>query len=296
MENTIGNKESFTSGLEREKSTDEGYDSVLDFTTGKETESLQQQSNPKSDYDSIREKIEKIKAKRNKLYIQCLREIEVLAKSYETGREEILKAKVQSQLTIKDHVEQIKQLKKSNLKYCHEIKTLKIENSVSKKVIAKLGAVVQELGMKLQQGERVKGNEMCWSGKECHANVEMEQSKRLDLEKCKIKLHQLEIKYKEMLEVKKKCEIAVQQKRAKCIELHEDCERKVNELEQWKAICTLKQHDETRIGENYQKIMKKVVGEMTKVQQSIETQTVVRYVITTSNHIACIIMCYNHYS
>ena len=116
MENTIGNMESFTSGLERERSTDEGYDSVLDFTTGNQTESLQQQSNPKSDYDSIREKIEKIKAKRNKLYIQCLREIEVLAKSYETGREEILKAKVQSQLTIKDHVEQIKQLKKSNLK------------------------------------------------------------------------------------------------------------------------------------------------------------------------------------
>ena len=276
MEDTIGNAESFTSGLIRENSTDEGYDSVLDITNRKQTESLQEQSCPQSSYDRIKEKIEKIKAKRKKLHLQYLHQIEDLEISYDTVREGILKTKVQHQLTVKDLVEQMEELRKSNSKYFHEIETLKNEKNASKRAIVKLEAIVQEQGVKLQQGERIKGNEMCWTGKECNANVEMKQSKSSDLEKCRMKLRELAKKYEEMLVVKKECEIAVQQKRAKYINLRVNYERKVNELEQWKAFSNLKQHDEKRIEENYQKVMGKVVEEMTKVQQSIGTQKLVR--------------------
>ena len=268
--------ETFTSSLARQNSTDEGYDSVLDITKGKQTESLQQQSCPQSSYDRIMEKIEKIRVKREKLDLQCLHRLEDLEKSCDTVRENILKTEAQHLLTVKDLVEQTEKLKKSNSKYCHEIETLKNEKNASERAIVKLEAIVQEQGVKLQQGERIKGNEMCWTGKECHANVEMKQSKSSGLENCRMKLHELTKKYKEMLEVKKECEIAVQQKRAKYIGLRVNYERKVNELEQWKAFCTLKRHDEKRIEENYQKVMGKMVEEMTKVQQSIGTQKLVR--------------------
>lgn len=271
------NTETLTSSLEGEN--DEGYYSVLDFTSGKQTENSQQQSHLESFYNNKREEIKKIKNKHlkdakyfkekleelTKANLKYCHEIEIL----KNEREGIKKLIAQYRAAFKYIEEQMVKSNKNNLKYCQMIEALMNDKSASKKVIIELQAIVQEQGLKLQQMEGIMENKKHRTEKEYHATVEMKKNKITDIEKYKIKLHDLEIKYKEMLKVKKECEIVVKQRRERYAELHEDYERKMHELMQWKAICTLKQDDEAKVEERHQKIMRRLVEDMTKIQQSV---------------------------
>ena len=235
---------------------------MLDCTGRKQTEELQQQSCCNNQWMEIAKHLRALKDLDEKLEeanaknLTYCHEIEFLKKFCKIAKEE--RKKLEAQLMAIKHLkEQLEESRKNNLKYCCEIETLRNDNSASKNVIVKLQAVVQEQNIKLQQ---IKEN------RENNATVMMKQNKISDLEKCKVKLRELEIKYKGMLEVKKECEIVVEQKKAKVAELREDYERKIHELKQWKAICALKQYDEKKIEESYQKIMRKALEDMTKIQ------------------------------
>jgi len=160
-----------------------------------------------------------------------------------------------------------------NFECCKEIETLKNDNITKEKVL-ELHAAVDEQVTKLQQVNGNKENDMFGLEEECEVPIERKQSKISDLKKCKMKLGELERKYKEMLEVKKECEIIVEQK--KVAELCEEYERKIHELQQWKLFSALKQHDEKKIEENYQKIVRELLEDVTKIQQLTGMQKVVR--------------------
>ena len=189
-------------------------------------------------------------------------DIEVLKECSKLEKEEIKALKAQL-MTFKNLEEWLEESRKINMNYRCEIETLRSHNSARKNELVKLQAVVQGQGIKLEQME--KENEM-FTVEEDSSTVMMKQNKISDLEKCKMKLCELEIKHKEMLEVKKECEVIVEQRKATVAELREDCERKIHELKQWKAICALRQHDEAKIEESYQKIMAKALEDMTKIQ------------------------------
>ena len=210
---------------------------------------------------AVKDLKEKLEESNSKNLTYC-RDIEVLKKCSKLEREEIKALKAQL-MTFKNFEEQLEESRKINMKYRCEIETLRSYNSARKNEIVKLQAVVQGQGIKLQQME--KESEM-YSVEEDSSTVMMKQNKISDLEKCKMKLRELEIKHKEMLEVKKECEVIVEQRKATVAELREDCERKIHELKQWKAICALRQHDEAKIEESYQKIMGKALEDMTKIQ------------------------------
>lgn len=263
-------------------STDEGYYSVLDCSGRKQTEELQsccddrrkEIENIKNDHLRVVRDLEDRLEELNRSNLKYCHEIEVLKKSSKTDREETEKLKVQYLMTVKELKEQLEQSNINNLKYCCEIEALKNDGITSQKVVFELRAIVQQQDMKLQQMEKTKGNEMYGIEKECHTTVETKQNK-VDLEKCKLKLYELERKYKEMLEVKKECEKVVEQKKAKVVELREDYKRKIHEAEQWKAICTVKQHDVKNIEKSYQKIMREVAEDMRKIQHSKGLQKMV---------------------
>ena len=251
---------------------------MLDCTGRKQKEELQQQQlccdnqrveiveNIKAKHlKAVKHLEEKLEESNTKNLLYC-HEIEVLKKCSKIEREEMKKLNAQYLMTIKNLEEQLEESRKNSLEYCCEINTLRNDNIASKKAIVKLQAVVQGQDIKLQQMEKVKENEMYGIEKERHATVMMKRNKISEIEKCKMKLHELEIKYKEMLEVKKECEIVVEQKKAKVAEIREDYERKIHELKQWKAFCALKQYDEKKIEESYQKIMGKALKDMTKIQ------------------------------
>ena len=247
-------------------STDDGYHSLLDCSTGRK----------QSCCDNQRVEIEKITAKHlravkdleekleesNSKNLAYCHDIAVLKKCSKFEREEIKELKAQL-MTFKNLNEQLEESRKINMKYRCEIEVLRNHNSARKNEIVELQAVVQGQDIKLQQMD--KENEM-YSIEEDNSTKMTKQSKISDLEKCKMKVRELEIKHKEMLEVKKKCEIVVEQKKAKVAELREDYERKIHELKQWKAICALKQHDEAKTEESYQKITGKALEDMTKIQ------------------------------
>jgi len=92
------------------------------------------------------------------------------------------------------------------VEYCNEIETLKNDNN-SKKTINELQAIVQEQSVKLQHIERNEDNDVCELEEESHGALEVKQIKVSDLKKYKMKFDELEKKYKEVLEVKQKCEI-----------------------------------------------------------------------------------------
>ena len=210
----------------------------------------------------LEEKLEESNAKG----LRYCHEIAVLKNHFKAEKEEIKKIKAQYLLTIKDLEEQLQKSKMNNVKCYQEIETLRNDNNTSKQSIIKLQAIVQGQSMKLQQIKENKASKIHVIEIEHHESLKTKQNKISDLEKCKTKLQELEIKQKKMLEVQKECELIVKQKKTKVVELRKDCERKVHEVKQWKAICALKQHDERKVEESYQKIMKEVLKEMAKIQ------------------------------
>jgi len=158
---------------------------------------------------------------------------------------------------------------------CKEIDTLKNDNITKEKVL-ELQAAVDEQVTKLPQVKGNKEDDMFGLEEECEVPIERKQSKISDLEKCKMNLDELERKYREMLEVKKECEITVEQKKQKVAELREEYERKIHELQQRKLFSALKQHNEKKIEENYQKIVRELLEDVTKIQQLTRMQKVVR--------------------
>ena len=264
--NTTSEIELCTHNLVRGISTDEGYHSLLDCTGRKQVEELQQQSccdderikQMKAEHfrvvKDLKEKLEESNAKS----LAYCHEIAVLKNCWKAEKEEIKTIKAQYLLTIKDLEEQLQKSKGYNLKYFQEIEINDISSS-RKSII--------EQSIKFQQIEEIKANKMHVIEKERHESLKMrKQNKISDLEKCKSKLQELEAKQKEMLEIQKECKLIVEQKKAKVAELREDCERKVHEVKQWKAICALKQHDEKKVKESYKKIMEKVLKDMAKIQ------------------------------
>lgn len=261
-----------------EITSDEGYFSMMDCTGRKQAGVLQQ-----SCCDDKKQEVEKLNTehlktvkhleekleKSTKDSLEYYHEIEFLKECSETKSEEIKRLKDDHLMTVNELEKQLEDSNKTNLKYYYEIDTLKKESSTNKMVNVELQAIVQEQVKSYQ----MEGNEE----NEGYHVAEMKQSKLTDLEKYKAKLYELERKYKEMLEVKKTCELVVEQKKLKVAELREDYKRKMDELEQWKKFCVLKQHDEKKIEESNQKIMEQVVEDMTKMEQSKGLQKVVSY-------------------
>jgi len=158
--------------------------------------------------------------------------------------------------------EKVEEIKEQYPMTNEELKKQSNKNNLENSVINELQCKVEEQDLKLQQ---MKGNEE-WYGVQ-----EMKQAKISDQEKCKMKLGELEMKHREMLEMKKELEIAVEQKKLKVAELRKAYERKVEQL---KLASTSKQNDEKEIEESNQKIVE-VVEDMT-IQQSVGVQKMVR--------------------
>ena len=171
--------------------------------------------------------------------------------------EKVEKIKKQYLMTDEDPKEQLKKLNKNNL--------------MNYNFTSELQGVVKEQG--LQQMEGNEDTDVYGLDEKCQVTLEMKQMKISDQEKYKIKLGELEQKHKEMVEVEKEFEIAVEQKKLNVAELHEDYERKIHELEQ---VGTLKQHDEKKIKESYQNLVGEVVEDVTTIQESVGIQKMVR--------------------
>ena len=162
--------------------------------------------------------------------------------------------------------ERVEEIKEQNLITNKELKE-QLEQS-NKNGMENIGSqgVVEEWDLKLQQTEGNEENDIYGLEEEYHVSLEMKQTKISDQEKCKMKLSELERKHKEMLEFKKECEIAIEQKKLKVAELREEYERKIHEL---KMVNTSKEHDEKKIEENYQKIIREVVEDVTTIQEKV---------------------------